>query len=117
MKGEINVLSSSTTFEMGVDVGALKAVLMRNVPPTTSSYIQRAGRAGRRKDGVSVALTFCRNVPHDQYNYQVPEAIILGEVPAPYLNLENEPLTQRHCNSLLLGYFLRSVLLGGGQHR
>ncbi|MBM4088172.1 MAG: DEAD/DEAH box helicase, partial [Planctomycetes bacterium] len=60
MRGEINVLSSSTTFEMGVDVGALKAVLMRNVPPTTSSYIQRAGRAGRRKDGVSVALTFCR---------------------------------------------------------
>jgi len=109
MRGEINVLSSSTTFEMGVDVGALKAVLMRNVPPTTSSYIQRAGRAGRRKDGVSVALTFCRNVPHDQYNYQVPQAIILGKVPAPYLNLKNEPLTQRHCNSLLLGYFLRGV--------
>ena len=109
MRGEINVLSSSTTFEMGVDVGALKAVLMRNVPPTTSSYIQRAGRAGRRKDGVSVALTFCRNVPHDQYNYQLPDTIILGKVPAPYLNLSNEPLTQRHCNSLLLGYFLRSV--------
>ncbi|MBM4164690.1 MAG: DUF1998 domain-containing protein, partial [Lentisphaerae bacterium] len=48
-------------------------------------------------------------VPHDQYNYQVPEAIIMGKVPAPYLNLENKPLTQRHCNSLLLGYFLRSV--------
>jgi superfamily II DNA/RNA helicase len=109
MRGEINVLSSSTTFEMGVDVGALKAVLMRNVPPTTSSYIQRAGRAGRRKDGISVALTFCRNMPHDQYNYQFPETIILGEVPAPYLNLKNEPLTQRHCNSLLLGYFLRSI--------
>ncbi len=109
MAGEINVLSSSTTFEMGVDVGALKAVLMRNVPPTTSSYIQRAGRAGRRKDGISVALTFCRNMPHDQYNYQVPETIILGEIPAPYLNLRNEPLTQRHCNSLLLGYFLRSI--------
>lgn len=109
MKGEINVLSSSTTFEMGVDVGALKAVFMRNVPPTTSSYIQRAGRAGRRKDGVSVALTFCRNVPHDQYNFQTPDSIILGKVPAPYLNLRNVPLTQRHCNSLLLGYFLRSV--------
>lgn len=109
MLGEINVLSSSTTFEMGVDVGALKAVLLRNVPPTTSSYIQRAGRAGRRKDGVSVALTFCRNVPHDQYHYQFPEAIILGEVPSPYLNIRNRPLTQRHCNSLLLGYFLRDV--------
>lgn len=109
MNGEINVLSSSTTFEMGVDVGALKAVLLRNVPPTTSSYIQRAGRAGRRKDGVSVALTFCRNVPHDQYHYQKPEAIILGRVPSPYLNLRNRPLTQRHCNSLLLGYYLRSA--------
>lgn len=110
MNGEINVLSSSTTFEMGVDVGALKAVLLRNVPPTTSSYIQRAGRAGRRKDGVSVALTFCRNVPHDQYHYQKPEEIILGRVPSPYLNLKNRPLTQRHCNSLLLGYYLRSVM-------
>lgn len=109
MTGEINVLSSSTTFEMGVDVGALKAVLLRNVPPTTSSYIQRAGRAGRRKDGVSIALTFCRNAPHDQYHYQNPEAIILGRVPSPYLNLRNGPLAQRHCNSLLLGYFLRSV--------
>jgi len=109
MSGEINVLSSSTTFEMGVDVGALKAVLLRNVPPTTSSYIQRAGRAGRRRDGISVAVTFCRNVPHDQYHYQNPEPTIVGEVPAPYLNLQNRPLTQRHCNSLLLGYFLRDV--------
>ncbi len=109
MKGEINVLSSSTTFEMGVDIGSLKAVLLRNVPPTTSSYIQRTGRAGRRKDGVSIALTFCRNVPHDQFHYQHPEEIILGRVPSPYLNLANEPLAQRHCNSLMLGYFLRSV--------
>ncbi len=115
MSGEINVLSSSTTFEMGVDVGALKAVLLRNVPPTTSSYIQRAGRAGRRKDGVSVALTFCRNVPHDQYHYQTPEHIILGKVPSPYLNLDNVPLTQRHCNSLLLGYFLRSASGGASE--
>lgn len=109
MKGEINVLSSSTTFELGVDIGALKAVLLRNVPPTTSSYIQRAGRAGRRKEGVAVALTFCRNVPHDQYHYQFPENIIRGRVPSPYLNIANVPLTQRHCNSLLLGYFLRNV--------
>ena len=109
MKGEINVLSSSTTFEMGVDVGDLKAVLLRNIPPTTSSYIQRTGRAGRRRDGVSVALSFCGNTPHNQYHYQRPEKIIMGKVPSPYLNLRNEPLTQRHCNSLLLGYYLRSI--------
>jgi len=111
--GKVNVLSSSTTFEMGIDVGNLKAVLLRNVPPTASSYIQRAGRAGRRKDGISAALTFCRNLPHDQYNYQHPHDIIQGAVPAPFLNIANIPLTQRHCNSLLLGNFLRDISLYG----
>ena len=50
---KVNVLSSSTTFEMGVDVGQLKAVFLRNVPPTPANYIQRAGRAGRRQDGAA----------------------------------------------------------------
>lgn len=113
IEGKINVLSSSTTFEMGIDVGNLKAVLLRNVPPTTSSYIQRTGRAGRRKDGISAALTFCRNLPHDQYNYQHPQRIIQGAVPAPFLNVANIPLAQRHCNSLLLGDFLKDISRSG----
>jgi hypothetical protein len=94
---------------MGIDVGNLKAVMLRNVPPTTSSYIQRTGRAGRRKNGISAALTFCRNLPHDQYNYQHSQAIIKGAVPAPFLNVANKPLAQRHCNSLLLGDFLKDI--------
>lgn len=109
MSGEVNVLSSSTTFEMGIDVGQLKCVLLRNVPPTTSSYIQRAGRAGRRKDGVSASITYCRNVPHDQYHFQDPQQMIKGTVPPPYINISNVPLAQRHCNSALLGYFLRDM--------
>ena len=109
MKGEVNVLSSSTTFEMGIDVGALKAVILRNVPPSTSSYIQRAGRAGRRRDGTSLAVTYSRNMPHDQFHFHHPLRMIQGKVPVPYVNVGNARLAQRHCNSYLLGSFLRSL--------
>ncbi|WP_224984208.1 DEAD/DEAH box helicase [Geomonas agri] len=108
-EGKVNVLSSSTTFEMGIDVGDLKAVMLRNFPPSASSYIQRTGRAGRRQDGVSVALTFARNVPHDQYNFHEPTLAISGKVHVPIINTANVPLAQRHCNSLLLGCFLRGI--------
>jgi hypothetical protein len=109
VRGEINVLSSSTTFEMGVDVGGLKAVLLRNVPPAASNYVQRAGRAGRRRDGVAVAVTYARNMPHDQHHYSSPGQLVGGNVPPPVLAMENPVLAQRHVNSLLLGAFLRAL--------
>ncbi|MBI4871606.1 MAG: DEAD/DEAH box helicase [Candidatus Riflebacteria bacterium] len=107
--GKINVLSSSTTFELGVDVGQLKAVLLRNVPPTPASYIQRAGRAGQRLDGASYSVTYCRNVPHDQFHFFQPRELISGRVPVPRVNLRNPKLAQRQVNSFLLGAFLKSL--------
>jgi ATP-dependent helicase YprA (DUF1998 family) len=105
----LNVLSSSTTFEMGVDVGQLKAVFLRNVPPTPANYIQRAGRAGRRREGAAYAVTFARSTPHDQFHYHEPLGIVRGAVPVPRINLANSRLAQRHVNSFLLGPFLRSL--------
>jgi hypothetical protein len=109
IKGEINVLSSSTTFEMGVDVGALKAVLLRNVPPTASNYIQRAGRAGRRRDGVAYAVSYSRSTPHDQFHFHEPTRIVSGKVAVPQINLNNSRLAQRHINSTLLSQYLKSL--------
>ncbi len=94
---------------MGVDVGQLKSVFLRNVPPTPANYIQRVGRAGRRREGAAYAVTYARTFPHDQVHYHEPLDILKGQVPIPRISLANERLTQRHINSFLLGHYLRTA--------
>lgn len=110
IKGEINVLSCSTTFELGVDVGDLQAVLMRNVPPTTANYIQRAGRAGRRTDSAAYVLTFCQRRSHDLSHYSEPERMVSGKLRPPYTPLTNEKIIRRHLHSIVFADFFRWVL-------
>ncbi len=71
--------------EMGIDVGGLDAVLMRNVPPRPDNYAQRAGRRSR----VGIVVGYARNTPHDQYFYEKPQEMIAGEVAAPAIGLGN----------------------------
>jgi len=111
MAGDVNVLSSSTTFEMGIDVGLLRAILLRNVPPTAANYTQRAGRAGRRREGAAFAVTYARAVPHDQTHFYEAEKIAGGSVAVPRIRVANARLGQRHVNSLLLGRFLAHASL------
>lgn len=106
-KGYINVLSCSTTFEMGIDLGDLQTVAMSNVPPTVANYQQRAGRAGRRTSGTAFILTWASGRPHDQAYYANPAEIIKGNVAVPYLLLENQFILSRHINAILLSLFLR----------
>lgn len=105
--GRLNILSCSTTFEMGVDLGDLTSVFMRNIPPSVSSYIQRAGRAGRRIGQTPFVLTFCRALPHDQYFFERCETLVKGQVSPPTVVLENAKILTRHLKAIVLSAFLR----------
>lgn len=105
---KINILSCSTTFEMGIDIGNLETVFMRNVPPSPANYVQRAGRAGRRKDSSAYILTYCGTGSHDYTYFLEPEKMISGVIRPPYFNVLNKKIIVRHLMAASLGYFFRN---------
>lgn len=98
----LNILACSPTLEMGIDVGGLEAVAMRNVPPRPDNYAQRGGRAGRRAR-VGLVVGYANRRPHDQYFYDHPEEMIAGEVPTPTFSLVNRDVLLRHVAAIVFG--------------
>lgn len=110
-QGKLNVLSCSTTMEMGVDIGGISVVAMNNVPPHPANYLQRAGRAGRRGETQAVAFTICKDNPHERGVFQNPVWPFITSIPAPYIVLNSAQIVQRHVNSLLAAHFFKKVVV------
>ncbi len=120
--GEANrflpVLFCSPTMELGVDISALNAVYLRNVPPTPANYAQRSGRAGRSGQAALVLTYSSSQSPHDQYFFRSPKAMVHGEVRSPLLDLANRDLVESHlaavwlaCTELPLSPSISELLL------
>ena len=109
----VNTLVATPTLELGVDIGALDAVLMRNVPPLPANYWQRAGRAGRRHR-MSVNVTYAHPRSHDRAYFDDPLKLLGGAISPPRFNLKNPLMVRKHVHAIVLTVLHRAARAGSG---
>jgi len=115
-RNRVNTLVATPTLELGVDIGPLDSVLMRNVPPLPANYWQRAGRAGRRQR-MAVNLTYARNASHDRAYFEDPLRLLGGRIEPPAFNLRNDVMIRKHLHATVITAMNTMANAGSAQRR
>ncbi|MCX6230836.1 MAG: DEAD/DEAH box helicase [Bacteroidetes bacterium] len=91
----LNTIVATSTLEMGIDIGTLNTAINNSIPPLTSNFLQRVGRAGR-STGTALITNFAQSKPHDLFYYQEPSDMMDGEIATPGCYLEAKDILFRH---------------------
>jgi len=109
-KDNWNLVTATSTLELGVDIPGVAVVLQYGAPPSGESFVQRVGRSGRNEWSFRTAFgaVFARNVGKDIMLIDETEAIrSLYNLTRP--SYSPEPDTETLARYMALIYFDRAI--------
>jgi DEAD/DEAH box helicase domain-containing protein len=93
--GEIRCVVATNALELGIDIGALDAVVCAGYPGTMAGLWQRFGRAGRRRD-LSLAVLVSSSNPVDQYMARHPRQLVSAPIEHARIDPDNVEILIQH---------------------
>ncbi|MEM0341054.1 MAG: DEAD/DEAH box helicase [Acidilobaceae archaeon] len=99
-KGDIDVVVATSTLELGIDIGILDVAIMVGLPSNYASYLQRAGRVGRR-DKAGYIVTLMGEDPIETYFLRRPNEYFNQEIPPVFTEPANIEVAKLHLAAML----------------